>query len=214
MVAGDCDTPEMCDGVATACPTDRFVAAGTECRASTGSCDPAESCDGTAAGCPMDAFEADGAACDDGLNCNEGETCTAGACGGGAATECDDGDVCTADMCAEPGGCANEPIAGCCTDAIDCDDGDECTADTCGGDNTCANDPIPGCVDDGGVVDDDGGVIGADGGVGGDDAGPRPGPPDAGCGCSVPGTEASATRGGLLGLLLLGLLLGRRRRQS
>ncbi|HBQ10573.1 MAG TPA: hypothetical protein DEF51_05060, partial [Myxococcales bacterium] len=47
----------------------------------------------------------------------------------------------------------------------------------------------------------------------GGDAGAPPTPSDAGCGCSVPGTEGRAARGGLLGLFLLGLFLARRRRQ-
>ncbi|MEC7522882.1 MAG: hypothetical protein VYE22_23605 [Myxococcota bacterium] len=216
MAADVCDADEACDGTSIACPADAFAAAGTECRASTGSCDPAESCDGASAGCPMDALAADGEACDDGMSCVEGEVCAAGACTGGEATDCDDGDVCTADMCAEPDGCSNEPIAGCCVADVDCDDGDECTTDSCGGDNTCANDPIPGCGATDAGTDDDGGTTDGDGGVGGGDGGTTPPTTGDGCSCAVPGSRSASVgeTPALLGLLLLGfVLLGRRRRR-
>jgi len=42
-----------------------------------------------------------GTSCDDGLYCNVGETCQAGACTGGTARNCDDGESCTIDSCDE-----------------------------------------------------------------------------------------------------------------
>jgi hypothetical protein len=45
------------------------------------------------------------AACDDGNACTTNDTCSAGACEGGAALSCGDGDVCTADGCDPAVGC-------------------------------------------------------------------------------------------------------------
>jgi hypothetical protein len=60
---GACDTAELCDGAAAACPNDALVAAGTECRASSGSCDTAELCDGVAVECPTDLSAPAGTEC-------------------------------------------------------------------------------------------------------------------------------------------------------
>ncbi|MCB9594918.1 MAG: hypothetical protein H6719_19505 [Sandaracinaceae bacterium] len=144
--AGDCDVAEVCDGSATACPADGFADMTTVCRASTGACDVEEVCAGTGATCPMDMTAADGTACSDGSACNGTETCRAGACATGSPLSCDDRDLCTADSCAEPGGCMNTPVAGCCNIDADCDDGDVCTADTCSGPGgTCSASPITSC---------------------------------------------------------------------
>ena len=229
MMAGACDLAEVCDGAATACPMDMVVAAGTECRAAADVCDAAEACDGATAACPADTTLPDGMTCSDDMACTGGEVCTAGVCGGGSALDCDDGDVCTADSCAEPDGCANEPIAGCCTADGDCDDGDECTADSCGADNVCVNEAIDGCGDtdagpgtdagpdtdagmdmiDAGPGGDDGGATGDDGGAGVDAGGGSSG--GGGCGCTIEGE--SPDHGALLVPVLLGLVFLRRRRR-
>ncbi len=60
----------------------------------------ADTCDEENAACVNTAL-ADGVACDDGLYCWIGETCTAGGCGGGEPRSCDDGNECTTDICDE-----------------------------------------------------------------------------------------------------------------
>jgi deoxyribonuclease-1 len=61
--------------------------------------------------------------CDDGLQCNGQETCSAGVCVFGTPTDCRDNDPCTTDTCIEGGGCEHAPASG-----ADCDDGDPCTS--------------------------------------------------------------------------------------
>ena len=205
--ADQCDVAEACDGTATECPADAFAAAGTECRAAANACDVAEACDGAASTCPADVLATDGTACEDGMSCNGAETCMSGTCMMGTTLDCDDGDVCTADSCAEPGGCANTPIADCCIDASDCDDLDPCTTDTCGASMLCEHAPIAGCGGTDAGPSTDGGGTGSDGGVGAD-GGPRP-PTRGGCGCAVPSEPDGSPA--LLLLVVAGLLLRRRR---
>ena len=147
--AGVCDSAEQCTGVAAACPSDSVLAIGTLCRASTGTCDPAESCNGFAT-CPADRSAPDGTACGDGTTCDGAETCQMGSCRAGTPLSCDDRNACTADACAEPGGCQNNAIAGCCNIDGDCrDDGDLCTTERCSGTGgTCESLPITGCCTD------------------------------------------------------------------
>ena len=87
--------------------------------------------------------------------------------------ECDDGDPCTADACGAAHVCHHLPIHGCCAEgsavapASGCDDGDPCTADTCG-DDGCAHAPIEGCCAPGATLAALLGQCGADpDGVGG-----------------------------------------------
>lgn len=54
--AGACDAPEVCDGIATACPADAVLPAATSCRPVAGPCDAEERCDGASPACPADAF--------------------------------------------------------------------------------------------------------------------------------------------------------------
>ncbi|MBN8612369.1 MAG: hypothetical protein J0L92_17370 [Deltaproteobacteria bacterium] len=147
--AGVCDSAEQCTGASAACPTDSVLAIGTLCRASTGTCDPAESCNGFAT-CPADRSAPDGTACGDGTTCDGAETCQMGSCLPGTPLSCDDRNACTADACAEPGGCQNNAIAGCCNIDGDCsDDGDVCTTERCSGTGgTCESLPITGCCTD------------------------------------------------------------------
>ncbi|HEV8320358.1 MAG TPA: lamin tail domain-containing protein, partial [Myxococcota bacterium] len=68
-----------------------------------------------------------GTACDDGLPCNETETCTAGVCSGGAPVTCPaDGNPCTQDVCTTAfNGCYPPQPTG-----TACDDGLVCTLST------------------------------------------------------------------------------------
>ncbi len=196
---GACDLPEACDGTSAACPDDALATVGTECRAVGGACDLPEACDGASAACPEDAFVEDGASCDDGEVCNGLQTCTSGACSDASPLDCDDGNHCTADMCAEPDGCTNAPIEGCCASDIDCADTDECTLDTCDVETgICPNTQVDGC---GMEPTGDGGLLG-DAGAGVPEVG--------GCGCSVPGGHTGGTA--WLVVTLIGLVGWRRRR--
>jgi hypothetical protein len=58
-----CDVSETCDGVSTACPLDKFVAATGVCRPTAGACDVAEYCTGSSAACPADKLLAKSAVC-------------------------------------------------------------------------------------------------------------------------------------------------------
>lgn len=84
-VAGDCDAPEVCDGVSATCPDDGFLPATEGCRESQGLCDPAETCTGDSAACPVNALLAAGESCRaaDGL-CDKEDVCD------GASPECPD----------------------------------------------------------------------------------------------------------------------------
>ncbi|MFO0579173.1 MAG: hypothetical protein U1A78_34670 [Polyangia bacterium] len=62
-LAGGCDTAEVCDGTATACPSDRLQPEGAVCRGAEGICDTAEVCSGTSAQCPPDGVQRAGTVC-------------------------------------------------------------------------------------------------------------------------------------------------------
>jgi hypothetical protein len=51
------------------------------------------------------------ASCDDGDACTTNDTCSLGACVGGAPPNCDDGNVCTDDSCDPATGCVTRPAA-------------------------------------------------------------------------------------------------------
>ncbi|MCZ7678414.1 MAG: hypothetical protein M5U28_06415 [Sandaracinaceae bacterium] len=78
----------------------------------------------TASGCVY-AMRADGSDCST-TACVSGQTCTAGACGGGTPVVCADANPCTVDTCDPVTGCANTVST-----AIVPDDGVACTIDSC-----------------------------------------------------------------------------------
>jgi hypothetical protein len=104
VAAGPCDLVEVCDGVSTACPLDKFQAATVVCRAAAGTCDLAEKCTGSSAACPTDKFLAKGAVCRAAVSvCDAAESCdgASAACPvdvfAPAATPCrasSDGNIC------------------------------------------------------------------------------------------------------------------------
>ncbi len=87
--------------------------------------------------------------CDDGNACTQGETCSAGTCGGGVPLDCDDGNVCTADSCDVLLGCVHTDIT------ASCDDGDACTIDRCDPVAGCLYDLVQGCTNACGDVNGD-----------------------------------------------------------
>jgi len=105
--AGVCDVAESCTGSSAACPSDGFVAGGTQCRCAAGVCDVAEACTGTGPTCPENAFQpptfecrAEAGECDIAENCSG----TSAACPADAVdpagTACPaDTTPCTQDIC-------------------------------------------------------------------------------------------------------------------
>jgi serine protease len=98
-IDADCDDGLYCNGaeacVAGTCKTGTAV----ECSALSNQCNDGV-CDETLDSCVAQP-KPNGTSCDDGLYCNVGETCQAGACTGGSARSCDDGKTCTTDSCNE-----------------------------------------------------------------------------------------------------------------
>jgi hypothetical protein len=94
-------------------------------------CDPVLGCQNTT----------NTAACDDGNACTTADTCSGGACVGGAPPNCNDGNICTTDSCVPATGCVNA------NNTAACNDGDACTTgDTCGA-GVCNGGPAPNCND-------------------------------------------------------------------
>ncbi len=95
--------PNPCAATNQAC---RVVGGATQCYVPP--CDDGNPCtdDGVVGGACQHTARANGSSCSTGI-CRVGETCTAGACGGGGggARVCDDGNPCTRDACVSPGGC-------------------------------------------------------------------------------------------------------------
>jgi hypothetical protein len=96
--SSECDAPDECDGAGTCEPN--FEPPDTACGdPSDTDCTDPDTCDGFGTCQANDA--PNGTDCDDGQYCNEGETCTDGACTGGSPLDCDDGIECTTDTCNE-----------------------------------------------------------------------------------------------------------------
>ncbi|NLH47116.1 MAG: hypothetical protein GX444_00785 [Myxococcales bacterium] len=75
---------------------------------------------------------ADGISCEGLLFCADGETCSAGVCGGGTPIVCSDGVDCTVDSCDEAtDSCESTP------NNAACNDGNPCTDDVCDIENGC-----------------------------------------------------------------------------
>lgn len=142
---GLCDLADTCDGAGSC--ANRFVAAGTTCRAATDVCDAAETCSGSSAACPVDANLATGTTCRPAAagSCDRAETCTGGpacpadtfqpagtVCAASSGAACDVDDVCsgTSTTCAPRvavAGTACRAASGVCDAADSCDG----TATTC-----------------------------------------------------------------------------------
>ncbi|MBI5609621.1 MAG: hypothetical protein HY902_12185, partial [Deltaproteobacteria bacterium] len=87
-----------------------------------------DSCD-SKQGC---VFTANTAACDDGVDCTQSDTCTDGSCAG--TLSCDDGKPCTDDACDYGSGtCKHTATVGTCDDSNPCTVGEACTGGVCGG---------------------------------------------------------------------------------
>jgi len=106
---------------------------------SNADCDDGNMCttDTCSAGLCVYSPRPDGSTCNDGLYCNVGEACLAGACAGGAARDCSAfGDQCNTASCDEMlNQCTQSPVADgtACEDAQYCTVNEACLAGTCTG---------------------------------------------------------------------------------
>jgi hypothetical protein len=119
--AGDCDTPELCDGRSAQCGRNVRLS-GDVCRRALGVCDIAEVCDGESDNCPRDLFRTNATEC----RASRGPCDPAEFCDGSTAhcsdvnylapinSPCDDGDLCTEnDRCVPGGQCVGTPVTPC-----------------------------------------------------------------------------------------------------
>ncbi|MEE9296322.1 MAG: hypothetical protein V3W34_15365 [Phycisphaerae bacterium] len=160
---GNCDsvTPqhegEACDD-ADPCNTGEACQAGACLGGSAVTCtDPnpddcaSPVCDaaGSEGNCNGSANEPDDTPCDDGLFCNENETCQAGSCTGGNAVDCSGlSDQCNNGVCDDDlDQCVPDPApheGDPCDDGLYCNENETCQAGSCTG----GNDPCPGHCDE------------------------------------------------------------------
>ncbi|HJL23461.1 MAG TPA: MopE-related protein, partial [Polyangiaceae bacterium LLY-WYZ-15_(1-7)] len=183
-----CPTGEICDVVSGECEPDPCLT--TEC--------------GAGEACREGACEASCAT----VECGAGERCERGACVSDACADadCASGEVCdpasgdcVMDMCGDvrcPTGSACDPVTGDCEldpcRTLRCPEGQLCV------DGECALDETPMEEPDAGVERENTRVLAAGGG---------------GCACDAAGAPSGEAPGALAGLLLLGLIGWRRRRQ-
>ena len=137
-VDADCSNGVFCDGVehclngrctagtvpscddGIACTVDSCAAGTDECQhtPNNAACSDSNACTddicNATAGCQ---HANNTASCDDGNACTANDTCSNGACVGGAPPSCNDGIACTTDVCVAPGGCQH---------ADDCPGGQTC----------------------------------------------------------------------------------------
>lgn len=103
----DCNGADTCDGAGSCLAN--IAAPGTACGDSSSSqCDDPDTC--SAGGVCLPNHATNGTACDDGLFCNVGEACNAGACAGGTARDCGDGLPCTSDVCNDTDDACENPL--------------------------------------------------------------------------------------------------------
>ncbi len=141
--AGACDLPEVCNGVDTTCPTNRFQQ-GTTCRPAAGACDVAETCTGTSAFCPGNTLQNPGFTCRAAAGaCDVAETCTGtdpvcpldrlhsqGFTCRGSAGDCDVAETCTGASAACPVDSFVPSTTTCRAAAGTCDTAETCTGST------------------------------------------------------------------------------------
>jgi hypothetical protein len=108
-----CDAAEVCDGLATTCPSDALAGPSVECRAAASGCDAAETCTGLDLTCPDDQPAAVGTTCRaEASECDVAEQCD------GADFDCPtdqskpDGTECGTDSLCEGGVCVSESGGG------------------------------------------------------------------------------------------------------
>ncbi|MBW2389094.1 MAG: hypothetical protein JRG89_11740, partial [Deltaproteobacteria bacterium] len=131
-----CTTADACSAGACVAGAPLGVDDGNVC--TDDSCDPATGA----------VYVNNAASCEDGSACTTADSCSAGACVGGAPLVVDDGNVCTDDSC--------DPLVGAvyANNTASCEDGNACTtADTCSAGACASGAPLD--VDDGNLCTDD-----------------------------------------------------------
>ena len=157
---GDCVNPPKggpCDADGSSCTQDDACQGGECVPGPPLDCDDGnpctqDSCEAPLGDCLFAALPMEATACNaDGSICTQNDTCKAGKCVAGVATNCDDGNTCTLDACNAVDGCTNPPVGGLCDadgsictkwdvcksgactagPAANCNDGNDCTLDTC-----------------------------------------------------------------------------------
>jgi hypothetical protein len=146
-VSGDCQNTPVADGSGCndgdactqtdTCQSGACTGADLVICTALDQCHDAGVCDSGTGNC-SNPNKTDGAACDDGLYCNQGETCQAGNCSGGSARDCSAwSDQCNVGACDEEGDtCYSDPapMAGqACNDGLYCNVGETCQAGSCAG---------------------------------------------------------------------------------
>lgn len=133
---GNCDLPDICmAGVCnpnhTSCADDGNPCTDDVCDAATGNC--------------VRPSKPNGTPCNDGQFCTTGETCSAGACGGGQPRTCSDSFSCTIDSCNESNdSCVHTPDDGACNDYLFCNGQESCSVT-----QGCIAGTPPNCTSDG-----------------------------------------------------------------
>jgi hypothetical protein len=154
----DIDTPRpdgtTCDD-GVACNVGEACLAGAcnggapqDCAAFDDQCNVA-SCDtaGAEGNCVVLTARADGTDCDDGLACNVGEACLAGACAGGATQDCSSlNDQCNVVSCDPGGNEANCDVVTPRLDGTDCDDDLVCNIGEACLEGVCTGGAAPDCA--------------------------------------------------------------------
>ena len=122
-----CDDADPCNGVETCLDGLCLPGVEVDCSGVTATCIQTE-CNPATGACDL-AVE-DGTSCEDSDLCNGAESCLAGVCEPGAATDCSAvTDPCLEPTCNPATGACDLPVA----DGVSCDDGDPCN-----GEETCA----------------------------------------------------------------------------
>ncbi|HET8948088.1 MAG TPA: M12 family metallo-peptidase [Candidatus Polarisedimenticolia bacterium] len=100
LTDSDCDDGVFCNGAEICQPALGLCQPGTPRTCDDGNPCTSDACSAATDAC-VNSFVPNGAACDDGLFCTVGETCTGGVCGGATPRSCEDGVACTANACSE-----------------------------------------------------------------------------------------------------------------
>ncbi len=134
----DCDDGLFCNGTETCVAGNCTPGTAPDCSGASDQCNVGV-CNEATDTCDPDSASKEGLGCDDGQFCTTGETCMAGVCGGGSATDCSgQADQCNTGACNEALNlCEAQPVLDgtTCDDADPCTESDACTAGSCAGVN-------------------------------------------------------------------------------
>ncbi|MFN2377683.1 MAG: dockerin type I domain-containing protein [Candidatus Binatia bacterium] len=133
MNGASCNDGLFCNGADTCSGGACSQHAGNPCPGPDGDGNCSETCNETADACT--APDMNGASCNDGLFCNGGDACSAGACSVHTGDPCDgaDGDANCSESCSEAADActAADPNGSACDDALFCNGEDICSSGAC-----------------------------------------------------------------------------------